>query len=158
MHNSVPVGSSPKPVHTSSPLHWGADLSGDLREAINDKQCRVCALGGLFTANVLRNDQFPADNAFIDGYDDTLKVESFDMRGNLERIFSQTQLELIEAVFETEFVTDNFHSEAQIERLEPLLLYYRDKYPNDSDRMRAIMLNIIRNKGKFVPPKRFTKK
>lgn len=144
------------------------DFDSDLRDILNNnaEECTVCALGGLFVANVLRNDNFPA-GPFIDRMNESFQGSSYrrlemifeDFNENLLTVFSEDQLRLIEAVFEGKFVTDFRCDLPQYTYdLESLFRYFHSKYPDPNDRMRAIMLNIIRNKGKFIPPKRFQTK
>ncbi len=104
---------------------------GNAQENIDvlTKECRVCALGALFVGAV-------------DLYN-KCQLQEFGGYGNivnkLRDFFSDKQLYLIEGCFEghwdEKFVCRGFHN----------------KYPEDAQRMKAIMRNIIRNEGNFVP-------
>ena len=104
-----------------------------LHELIADNQCRVCALGGLFTALVARVNGVPGATYVDDVY---TKLMGF---------FEKNQLNLIEIVFEgwddNIFLSPNGMTK---------LFKFKNMFPNSADRMSEIMKNIIENNGTFV--------
>ena len=90
--------------------------------------CEVCALGGLFYAHIMRYNDFEIDRwgiNYIDG--------RREMVGEL-KMFSERVLQNIEASFEA---TNE----------------YKDKHKlsDDTETLKHIMNNIIKNKGTFKP-------
>jgi hypothetical protein len=104
-------------------------------------KCQVCALGGLLLAKAVRFDA----------------VTGLDIRNckvsRLTDHFSNEQINEIEAAFEGKSypgVTGCYPSDS----IGPVSnSFWKEKYPNDSARFRAIMQNIISNKGTFCPDK-----
>lgn len=106
-------------------------------------KCRCCALGSIFisltkVSRVLLSGSLHAEDVF-----DHLPSSP------LTRYFSVKQLELIEQAFEGlegAYIADGFQNEEDC-----MTFYYT--YPNAKKRLQAIMKNIVKNKGTFVPSK-----
>jgi len=123
----------------------------DASEYVNKvKKCSVCALGAIFMSQVSNfggvtlTDSRSAYSVF----------EDLD-RSPLKKYFSVSQLELIEACFEG---IDGVYSTDMVkssDRVSAQAYYICHK--NATKRMTAIMNNIIRNKGTFVPSQDLTK-
>lgn len=100
------------------------------------EKCTVCALGALFIAGVERADKVTVGQV---GYGNT--PYSF---GYLTKFFSEKQLTTVERAFECwrdDPVDPNrsgYDSDSPLAKL------------NSNDRMRVIMSNIVKNKGRFV--------
>jgi hypothetical protein len=96
-------------------------------------KCEVCAKGALFLAKAVRyNDVFAVEWHEVD--------TACEEGGVMLDHFDQHQLELIEAVFE------GWEVSAAKEGFDFYL-----KYPNPKKRLIAILKNIIKNDGTFIP-------
>lgn len=116
-------------------------------ERVNGDECRACALGAVFACAVER----------AGGIRDFWEQPSVVMRQKLGAYFTLWQLQLIETAFEAS------HGFAVIpyglsEEEEDAHYVARDKavefgraIRDPQERMRAIMENIVANKGTFVP-------
>jgi hypothetical protein len=125
--------------------------------------CQVCALGGMFYSMVRRFDKVPLSicntvwekgDMYADG------VGHADIYIELSKYFDGHQLSLIESAFEKrdmvefdeydgierEFVTEGLEIS---DLIDWAINFARKK--NAADRLRAIMTNIIENKGTFKP-------
>lgn len=123
-----------------------------LQERLSEvKNCTVCALGGLFYSNIVRNNNF-RDGSCIDSYS---------MRKSLS-MFSKKQLMLIESAFEMGDFFEDFNTYCSVELLDRAILYRErnnlgdghDKtgfYDDSGKALIHIMNNIIKNKGTFKP-------
>lgn len=94
------------------------------------KQCDVCALGSLLIGYVDIEDEMTIKEVDNSGADDIREI--------LKGIFSDNQLTIIERAFEGNMYDATTYS------------FYR-KYDSPTERMIAIMENIIKNKGRFIP-------
>lgn len=115
-----------------------------------EKNCQVCALGSMFLSH-------------IRVFDKIMMSELTDDRDNLTSVlsdyFDQKQLDLIECAFEGELVVDeNYYEETDSDVWPPIYpteveeaKKYIIKYRDDKKRLRAIMINVIRNNGVFKP-------
>ena len=140
------------------------DKDRQVNEVLKDKTCTVCALGGIFVAQVNRfNDlkvcEVPNLRARFDNgscgettlYDDQI-------RDYIRKVFTPTQMSLIETAFEGRVMLDNkmkwdesyYEASPKFQRAEGM---YFDGGKNiaDKERMILIMQNIIDNNGTFVP-------
>ena len=123
----------------------------DASEYVNKiKKCSVCALGAIFMSQVSNF----GGVTFTDGsyaYDVFEDLE----RSPLKKYFSVSQLELIEACFEGLAGAYSGDMTKSSDRVSAQAYYICHK--NATKRMTAIMNNIIRNKGIFVPSQDLTK-
>lgn len=99
--------------------------------------CKVCAKGAIFVCAVARQNKVETAKA-----DDVREFEGEALSENLRGIFSARQLDLIEAEFEREDMQFTLGP-----GWEPVMKEREDP----TERMIAIMKNIIRNKGTFAP-------
>lgn len=120
----------------------GDDMQAVMGKIITPfKPCSVCAKGALFIAAV---DKF-----------NSVKVRAFGMNDEdvvmepLLAYFTEEQLNLVEAAFE-----GWNHLAGDADLVEYVTEDYIKKYPDARKRLRAIMRNIIVNKGTFVLPLR----
>lgn len=129
---------------------WGSvDRSTQLHVAFEEQPgCRVCALGATFVCAVKRANALRLSDGTINGgASDTQRF----MRSYLGSWFSVEQLGLIEVAFEG---TPRFAADGTDEDLvSAATAFYRMHWRDDSSMptMVAIMENIIRNGGRFVP-------
>jgi hypothetical protein len=110
----------------------------------NTPECTACAIGSMFLCTVLR--------------DDNLSVKEFNttheqnFRGIIRRFFDEAQLDLIECAFERSprYCTKLSNLDDDVQKA----VNFGKKYTKDRNRLIAIMKNIIRNNGTFIPRNR----
>lgn len=112
------------------------------------KACKVCALGSIFVSQVRIGDDFKLSDV-QNAYD----VFEWLEKSPLKRYFSVDQLELLEACFEG---CNGMYGESMDRANELLANAYASEFPQDKDRLTAIMKNIVRNNGKFIPEQDLT--
>ena len=151
-------------IKATTGTYFGAPAKGIKVKSYDDKldlalektkgTCRVCALGGMFYSMVRRFDEVTVGIGNIDSQpssDYFLGVDGFSVFDELEKYFSHQQLAAIESAFEQR---DMFEYEDHAKMSDAEMVWSQDftrgaKTP--ADRLRAIMNNIIENKGKFRP-------
>lgn len=117
------------------------------------KECSVCAMGGIMVGLTLRKNSLSLG-----------ELNQFDNEEEKSRklldIFTPMQIALIEAAFEgsyTRFSSRlarsfyNIQEEDINEKVLAKAIKFYAIYDEDSDRLKAIMKNIIENKGLFKP-------
>lgn len=112
------------------------------------KACKVCALGSIFVSQVRIGGDFKVsdvENAY--GVFEQLETSP------LKRYFSVNQLKLIEASFEG---YNGMYSHFMEGADELLSCSYESQFSKDKDRLTAIMKNIVRNNGQFIPEQDLT--
>ena len=105
--------------------------------------CRVCAIGGIFASKVILGNKCDTTlDRYDTGLDDDIMID------NLKSIFSEKELRKIEYAFEGFDVSygDMNFSDKECSKYETFF----ESFENTEHRLKAIMLNIIKNKGKFV--------
>ena len=127
------------------------------------KQCECCAIGGMLVSCTLYS-KTSAENfngicayrnfngicAYLDGF-----PSEGGITGVLEKLFSISQLRLIEQTFECDngFVKSQHND--QRGKMFPKFSFkssaFCGRYPKTKDRLVAIMRNIIKNNGTFKP-------
>lgn len=120
---------------------------GNIKNIINessDFQCNACAKGGLLMSYIGRINNL--DFCDISTSDGCSKVESRKDLKKLKGIFTELQLDLIEAAFEGDLYNNQESSNKKKE--ENYKAFFR-KYTSSSNRLIAICQNIIDNKGTF---------
>lgn len=106
-------------------------------------QCTACALGSVFACAVkFKNEVTTLEAAEV--YSDDLAI-----KGYLDRIFCKEQLELVECAFERSDACADGGRHAS-DAAQNAVAFGR-KHGSDEKRMIAIMKNIIKNEGEFVP-------
>lgn len=119
----------------------------DFTKKVN--KCEVCALGSIFVSAVNLYD----DVELKDGEEATSVFETLDL-SPLSKYFSPTSLAFIECCFEGE---DSAHW-CDIDGKESAIgIAYHRSFRSSKERLIAIMKNIVRNKGNFVPEQDLTK-
>lgn len=122
-----------------------------IQDIFKDKtieSCNVCALGGLFMSciNLNNNTTLEDFNQETSNLGDIIDVDD-KISNKLNRIFTRNQLILIEQYFEEG--GGYFYRDDDCDLLDSFV----DTYPDEQDRLKAIMENIIENKGTFKPKK-----
>lgn len=117
-------------------------------------RCEVCGIGSIFVSMVNLGNKITTNECDLDkeiseyyGVDDSL------MREKLDKIFSAEQRSLIEAAFErSTSLTENDYekNEEAWEKIREAM-EFGAQFKTPSNRLKAIMKNIIKNKGTFIP-------
>ncbi len=128
----------------------------------SDPVCTVCAKGGLVLAHIMRADAATVDE--VDGYNSSLSITA--RLVDDYAVFDQLQLEGIEAAFEVEVSLADEHG---IKIYDEGLDYddaceltkagkfikacanFGRQHLNEERRLAAIMINIVKNSGQFIP-------
>lgn len=129
-----------------------ADLSDAPLCALSEGvKCDVCARGAMFMSACGLFDKLTASDMNMDAdYSSTLDGFDSEFQKYESRFFSRAQLALIEAAFEGNDVQDKLSAKEE----EAARKWYKAHKGGAAVRLKAIMNNIIRNKGTFVLPKR----
>jgi len=93
-----------------------------------DKPCTVCAKGALLISSIRKYNNFSLQKAIDDNLDSVASDEVRDL-------FGDENADRIEEYFE------GYDGDEK----------YLDEYPNDSERLIAILQNVVKNKGQFIP-------
>jgi hypothetical protein len=139
--------------HFGSEMQIGEECS--VQELFSEKtieSCQVCALGGLFMSCINLNNSTlfkeldEAANCLGDWIAKNLKLSN-----NLNTIFSRDQLILIELYHEGG--SGYFRSSDNLKAKYKHYNLFYTFYPNDEERLKLIMENIVENEGTFKPTK-----
>lgn len=114
-----------------------------------DTVCRVCARGAMFLSILSIFNNF------------TGRIPSYPREEKEQEFFDKRQTKLIEGAFEgwgrknmTEYHNasgEYIFPEYYTVDMEPAVLSYVNDYPSAEDRLIAIMRNVIKNRGTFIP-------
>lgn len=119
-----------------------------LCDALEGVTCTVCGIGAAFVAAVKRGDDFKV-NDFTNGFGDDDA-----MRDYLRKYFTANDVALIECAFERSPGFAHYGG-STLDETSPQVIRavaFGNGYPDSSsDRLRAIMQNIINNGGAFRP-------
>ncbi len=142
----------------------------DLKSQLPNTVCEVCAKGALFIAEISERNNISLREAD--------SSRSTEITKRLNYLFSKNQLDLIETAYELTPIIDsnpflviynnNLNTENEYgDRLSPSdfirknkenltedcikAIKFGNKYRNDTNRLLAILENIIKNKGEFRP-------
>lgn len=136
-----------------------------LGDKLNGEQCNACAIGALFACQVERTPKLKLTDA-SDYYDSTdvywdedaheykegaaeRSFASYGMRETLRKFFGDKQLGLIETAFEQD---DDYCYDLNLDGdTVDAAIKFGSRYRSDRGRMRAIMENIVANRGEFRP-------
>lgn len=133
-----------------TPDALGSD-SKEIAAAAQTKYCSVCALGATFISLV------KLDNKYDFGF--FKEVSSGDLFDRVKTVFSETQIQLIECAFETNFYCSQnglggyAKTALTSEQFGQAHKFAIRHEGNPRKRLAAIMRNIVRNDGTFVLPK-----
>lgn len=120
---------------------------GESLQKVIDKgeSCSVCAMGAVFASKVrLGNDCNITDDIL---WDSCIKTGDEEVLKHTEDIFSERTMRLMEWCFEGVDIVDFFWDDY---KLEERVDVFRISYKTSDSLIRAIMQNIIDNKGEFV--------
>lgn len=125
------------------------DLRKVVREAVKPHSgCQVCGIGSIFVSKVRMADNTKV-TVMTSEIDETLCPGSDIFDSQLFQVFSPAQLDMIESAFEMHECTNYGTDYADPKIVRSVL--FGQRYNDDSDRLQAIMENIIENKGTFKP-------
>lgn len=118
--------------------------------------CSVCGIGACFASLVNIGDNVLASEAFntfsLVGNED---IKDHRMRPLLRKVFPSEQLSLIECAFEMSSGFDDdddiVSDDDELDEKKTKAKKFGKRYKNDKNRLKAIMENIIKNKGTFKP-------
>jgi hypothetical protein len=119
--------------------------------------CIACALGALFVGAVMKADALKvSDVQDTDWNSHRVKVNLSSLFEYLREYFDDEQRSLIESAFEGNVHGDDGHRSMGFRTLVLGTGHGQRRKAESADKkvMGAIMKNIIRNKGNFVPPAR----
>jgi hypothetical protein len=115
-------------------------------------QCNVCAIGSCFSSLINIKDNFELNTN--NSYEITDNENNNGMTEELEKYFSLEQLKMMEIAFECwdiPYYVINYFEQNDIEYLMNYSEKFGKKYKKANNRLIAIMQNIIKNNGEFVP-------
>jgi hypothetical protein len=147
---------------------WNHDAPNDnasVQQMFASKEiesCSVCALGSMFMSctNLNNHTTFAQFNCESDDIGSMIDREDGGFSNGLDRFFTKNQLTLIEIYFEkgdgyfsieNDTVDTNSRFYKSIDFNHVYAFY--DECDSDQERLTAIMKNIIKNDGTFVPEK-----
>lgn len=112
-----------------------------------EKTCSVCAIGSIFLSYIRLKNKVPLDfltPSCFSGYTCDKKA----MLTKLRDAFSTNQMNLIEAAFEMMSIEleCNYDADSLARALA-----FGSRYTDDKKRLRAILLNVVKNNGEFKP-------
>lgn len=113
------------------------------------EQCTVCGIGAIFASKVCVSNDFKVNKKSLDvGY---IVLYDTDMISQLNEIFNEYELRYIEIAFEgiLDMSIDNDVYFSEKETIKAMNFY--ETYPDQTNRLIAIMKNIIKNDGVFTP-------
>jgi len=117
------------------------------------ESCEVCAIGSIFMSRVALGNEFKVDASRGYFNEEEADIDTSDLDSAvtaikaLKGIFTERQLRYIEFVFEGRNIGGMFDNESRA--FKDKVYDFHAQYDTDDERLRAIMLNIIRNKGNF---------
>lgn len=130
--------------YASIPHILGEDWNNDdveMRDILNrskDAACKVCALGALFIADILKRDNFTMG-------DYKARSTFYNTRQKVGDYFELDQLNLIESAYEV----SHMHTTDVVQAVKAQ--EFKKEIWEPKDRLTAIMENIIENYGTFIP-------
>ena len=122
------------------PIEFANFPHKDVHLVVDSTQCKVCALGGMLAATVMKVDGMKFNYSQPD-------IPRNEVIKKLKDYFSIEQLDLIESAFECQ-ETDRYYSHVSA---WGKAVDFGNKFKSKTKRMRMIMENIIRNNGEFKP-------
>ncbi|NDD52339.1 hypothetical protein EBZ39_00405 [bacterium] len=127
------------------------DPDASVREMFLGEQiakCDCCALGAMFVSCTLYNNKTTLEDFDNETLDFVDNVQDASFSNGFAKFFSPAQLRLIEIAFEGG--CGGFCTTSDDDQDLQARDWY-DRYPNPKKRLVALMKNIIKNDGKFVP-------
>lgn len=116
-----------------------------------EESCQVCAMGAIFASKVRLGNEFSVDQ--LNGWVGDISASDRDILKATDDIFSLEQMRLMEFCFENDDIDSYFWRTMERDDFNTLEAKCNDfyySYDGDSDRMLAIMQNVIDNNGVFA--------
>lgn len=138
---------TPEDTSTQSQIVQAALLGGKRTVVIESKpaSCTCCAVGAACASAIRLFNQDSLSGNLEDGFE----LPGYDEGSAiLSKYFPLAQVDLMEAAFEQR--TDSHHADASDAALQRAV-EFGDEYDNDTERLKAICKNIIKNQGDFKP-------
>ena len=131
-----------------------AFLTGNILESgTNAAECSCCALGAMMMSCTLFNNNIDLEKDKLQIFKMGEAIRGGSVFGNgLTTIFSEKQLAMIEIAFERGGGSFAYFNAPEV--TYSMHLKCRDfgcRFDNPKSRLRAIMNNIVKNKGEFIP-------
>jgi hypothetical protein len=132
------------------------EIGTDLNQHLKKIHCTVCAKGALFLSHVDRFDNCKIQ-PFVKGSSipDTDFDDERSIKHRLSKHFSASQLDMIECAFEREIIYDSTrkltNEPGQKENIAKACITFGKHHRKPVDRLEAILKNIVKNKGEFIP-------
>jgi hypothetical protein len=132
---------------------------GDLRDNVKviEQICSICALGALLLSKARLFDDVPMTNVLeyggfgISTY--RINMTRGELTAKLRDAFSDEQLDLIETAFERRYIGSNCTRTKLASEALSRAIRFGEAFYNNTERLKAIMENVIANNGVFVPPR-----
>lgn len=141
------TGSYFEPAVTNSWL-WddsGTELPSEERvsplTAIKDRSCTVCALGACFVASFVHACRKKPSREELEA------LNREEIMVSLKSVFSSKQLDLMETAFEGGQIGDEINTASDL----VMALRFYNSHSGSTNRLKAILTNIIDNCGQFKP-------
>lgn len=140
---------SPQPIPEVAAA-FNADSECDLQSVVDvvSQKCGVCAKGALVLSMARLYNNIPLGPLVI--VHTVGKIGASNPGEILGDVFEWDVISLIEAAYEQSYYFANWSDRATA----MAATNFGKKYTNPANRLRAIMLNVIKNKGRFVPPRK----
>lgn len=141
---------------TVKDIGYNINVPAKLDEAfsvLKDKgaRCEVCGIGSCFASLVNLGNNATTTKGFGSKVIDSWSGIGDDyMRPILRKVFSPSQLSLIEQSFEKSWALGDTEDDVNNDMADKAVSF-GIRYKTDSARLKAIMNNIIQNKGTFIP-------
>ena len=136
---------------------WDHDLSAentcDAVMGARGTRCHVCGVGALFVSALRRFDAAKVEDVVdVNEEYDRAEADPGSFGGYLEAFFSPRQLSIIECAFELGDVNYADWRGAKLsDKVQAKARAFGEAHDDPKARLRAIMRNIIANRGEFVP-------
>lgn len=128
---------------------FSSNKNDSLDITLNNTFCTACALGACFIGMVDLGDKIKVGDVFEGNLSTYNTVNVTSMINHLKVIFTGLQMDLIEAAFEK-----SAGMSRKTDKDHPLMhasIAFGKRFSSDTDTMVAIMKNIVKNKGSFMP-------
>jgi hypothetical protein len=110
--------------------------------------CQVCAKGALLMSHIMFTNKVSLSESHYFGDSDAIQ-------NRLKNVFSKSQLDLIETAFEKDVIRYRnkylINSKGNYTKVASKAIRFGEKYKEDQSRLVAILKNIVKNKGQFIP-------
>lgn len=144
-------------VYVKGTLPLSVNFSGDLKSHVSiiQKNCRVCLKGALLLSKARLFDAVPMSllneglyTNIICVFGDKINVDSNNTTRSLLDTFDRKTIDMAECAFERTYM--NYGTLTQNEMRNSIMFSF--KFKTKKQVVEGVMKNIVKNKGKFIPP------